>query len=356
MQYLALALCSPLIGSLARPHNIRLIMIGGACLSATGCIGLGMIPSFHVAISMYFLLGMGASILAIISPVAIVTWRLAQKRAIMLALINLPIATMLMPFIISTFLPITGRMPLLVALGLSFIVIVPTFLLLPRFRGTSDQQDRRSGEIDTDPLPSARSILRIPNIWLLSVGMGLMAGGASIYMVHIVPFATGLGLSIRGASALISVYTAVGMLGSLGVGWAADRYGATRLLAAANLVHGLLWIAIPFASPAFLFVIASLMGVAVVPIGTLHGAASAEIFPANVASKAMGLSYAIKTPFLVGFAPAAALIYQHSGGYEAPFLVNGLLLLGACVTFVYLTRSLSGGRRRPRPGAGLEAA
>lgn len=141
-----------------------------------------------------------------------------------------------------------------------------------------------------------------------------------------------------GTSALIlSVYMGAGFAGIPLFGWLADRIGAPRALMLSALVQCLSWGGLAIApTAAFLFLSAAL-GVATTPLTTLHGAAMAQIFGTTGVAKAMGISYAIKLPFLFIAAPAVGFAYVQMADYRPAFLVVAACLVGAIATLLIST-------------------
>jgi hypothetical protein len=50
----------------------------------------------------------------------------------------------------------------------------------------------------------------------------------------------------------------------------------------------------------------------------------------------MGISYAIKLPFIVSFAPLVGHLFDLSGGYRLPFLLTACILAVSCLFFVLM--------------------
>jgi MFS family permease len=187
----------------------------------------------------------------------------------------------------------------------------------------------------------------------VSLGIGVIAGSGTAFVVHIVPFGMERTLSLQSASALLSIYSGCGILGTLIMGWVADRIGPPAALMIAAASMSMLWWVLLQVSGIPLYLVAALVGVFGVPIVTLHGAALSSMFGVNTLSRAMGLSYSIKLPFIFSFAPVVGLLFGRTGSYRLPFLIIAASLALAAVCF-YLTRVIVHGRQGPAEAAATQ--
>jgi sugar phosphate permease len=146
-------------------------------------------------------------------------------------------------------------------------------------------------------------------------------------------------MSLQSAAALLSAFAAAGIAGTLLFGWISDRIGAPAALVVSALCQALLWWGLLHAEGAPLYLLAALLGICVVPLVTLHGAAISQMFGAASVSRAMGYSYSIKLPFIFAFAPGMGFFFDRLGGYEVPFLITAALLAVAAV-FFYVMRQI----------------
>jgi MFS family permease len=334
---LALGGLAPLVGGMLSRAPARFTMIGGALISAIGYYGLALASNFYFALVMYCLIGTGIITVALLGPIVLINRWFVASRARMLSIVNLPIALLFTPNLIALLLPKFGRSAILVSIGSAFFLLILALLLLPERPPQAITSNGAGGNLSAAPRLTVIQILAKPAFWLATIGVGVVAGAGVAYVVHIVPFGTAQSLSLQAASALLSVYSAFGILGSLALGWLADRVGAPRTLILDAVVLAVIWCILPHISGAPMYVASALMGAFVIPITTLHGAALGEIFDVNSFSRAMGCSYAVKLPFIMGFAPAVGLLFQRFGGYRVPFMLTGCLLACAAISFLLLT-------------------
>jgi MFS family permease len=333
---------SPFIGGLLQRMSARKVMIGGALLSAVGYWGLAMLSSFNLALFMFSLIGTGVCVMGILGPLTLINRWYATDRAKVLSVVNLPIALFVNPLLVAELLPNYGRMAILGGIGTVFLLLILPLALIvddPAHIGQAPRGAGRNsgGTIATDGPLSIRQILTSAPFWLLSLAMGATAGGGVAFVVHIVPFGIEQHMSLQTASGLLSVYSAAGIGGTLLFGWIADRISPPSALALSTFFQALLWWGLLHVTGPQLFMIAALLGVCVVPLTTLHGAALSQLVGPISISRAMGISYAIKLPFIFSFAPFVGHLFDLSGGYRLPFLSVACILSVSCLLFLLMT-------------------
>jgi MFS family permease len=348
LMMLALGGLSPLIGGLLQRVSVRNAMVGAALLSAVGYWGLAMLWSFSLALVMFSLIGVGICVMGILGPLTLISRWFATDRAKVLSVVHLPIGTFVTPFVVARLLPDYGRLAILGGIGTIFLLVIPLLALIvddPARIGQAPHGAGRDsgGVIAMDGAPSIHQILTSAPFWLLSLAIGACSAASGAFSVHIVPFGMEQHLSLQTASGLLSLYAGAGIGGTLLFGWIADRIGPPSALALSCSCQALLWWGLLHVTGLPLFMMAALMGICVLPINALHGAALNQIVgPAGI-SRAMGLSYAIKLPFLFTFPPVVGHLFDLSGGYRLPFLLMAGIMAVSCVFFVLMTFAM----RRP---------
>jgi sugar phosphate permease len=354
---LALGGLAPVLGGLLQKVPLRAAMMGGALLSAAGYTGLALASSFGVALAMYAMIGAGSCLLGILGPLALINRWFTADRAKILGVVNLPVAHFLAPLIIAECLPSAGRFGILAGIAGLFLLLVPLLLLVIETPASIGQAPH--GGVAGSPggdgkgtSLSTRAIIANPDFWLLSIPIGVMAGSGAAFAVHVVPFGTGRGLSLIDASWLLSTFAGAGMIGTLLFGWVADRIGTAATLVINTGCQALLWLAVlQLDGFALLLAAAGLLGICAVPTVMLHGAALSELFGAVSVSRAMGLSYLVKLPFLFAFAPMIGRLFDASGSYGLPFMTTSAMLAAACALLIILARRRRRGAAETDAGA-----
>lgn len=348
---LAVGLLSPLVGSMLQHMRVRTVLIVGAIVSAVGYIGLALSTSFAVALAMFVLVGAGVCLLGIIAPLTLIARWFETARARALSFVNLPILLFVTPYLIAKFLPAYGRTSVLLGIGLLFLILIPLLCLVvdnPEQLGQKPWGNAGGDALaGVATLKSAKSPLAARDImfnarfWLISLGIGIMAGSGSAYVVHIIPFGVERHMSLQQASILLSIHAGSGIFGTLFFGWFADRAGSAVALVISTFFQVVIWWGLLQVSGPAIYVLAAIMGICVGPITTLHGAAISALFGAENVGRVMGLSYLIKLPFLFGFAPLVGLLFDETGYYRLPFVLTSISLAiasGGFLLLVYISR------------------
>jgi fucose permease len=346
---LAMGGLTPVLGALLRRGSVRTGMIVGALLSAVGYWGLAILHSFTLALVMFALIGAGALLTAVIGPLVIINRWFDSDRAKVLSFVNLPIALFLTPYIVARLLPVYGRFAILGTIGTVFLLLAPLLLLLrDRPLCRSPEPVVKSGTALEGPRVGSAFIFKEPAFWLLSIGIGIMVGAGTAYVVHIVPFGMERHMSLPAASAVLSAYSGAGIVGTLLFGWIADRLGPPNALAISAACQTALWWTLLQVNDSWLYLVSALMGACLVPAVALLGAALSRLFDAGAVGRAVGYSYSVKLPFIFVFAPAMGRLFDMSGGYRMPFLLTSGLMVLSTALFLLMSLTVS---RSTRSGA-----
>lgn len=334
MVTLALGLLSPIAGRLMQGARVRNVMLAGAILSATGYASLALTRDYVVALVSYALIGAGVCLMGVLGPVTLVTRLFASGRGKVLSFVNLPVMLFGCPFLVAAVLPNTGRTTLLVGIAALFVLLIPVLLWhvtepQPAAAASTGMQSRAQAGGSTQ-------LLRSPAFWLLSLGIGIMAGAGTAFVVYLVPLGMNGGMTLAAASGLLSIYAGAGLLGTPLFGWLADRIGPPAALLLSVVCQAFLCVTIVGAEGPALYALAAALGVCCNPITTLHGVALSALFGATKVTQAMGFSYVVKLPFLFGMAPAVGGLVDSTGGYRIPFLVCAAALVVSAAFFLGL--------------------
>jgi hypothetical protein len=282
-------------------------------------------------------------LLGVIAPLTLITRWFVTARARALSIVNLPILLFATPFVIGELLPAHGRPAILIGIAAIFAVLMPLLSFVVdrpeqvglKPWGVSIVHGAAQAAGSSMPVP-LRSILSDTSFWIVSLGVGAIAGAGSAYVVHIIPFGVEQQMTLKGAAVMLSVYSGCGIFGTLLFGWLADRAGPVVALGTTAFCQSILWWGLVQVNGASLYAASALMGVCVVPINTLHGAAISTLFTGSSVARAMGYSYLVKLPFLFTFAPFVGLLFDRNGEYHLPFLLMSGVLGAVCAMFVLL--------------------
>ncbi|TNF04570.1 MAG: MFS transporter [Sphingomonadales bacterium] len=326
------------MGGLVQKFTPRLALALGVSACCCAFLVLSLTSNLVVAFAMWGLLGFGTAMAAILAPVAIAAEHFPDRSGRILGLVNLPVVLFVAPWAITKLVPILGRDGVYLLMAGLLAPVLLLALSLPSTRsGLTDAHRHSAGGMP------ARLMMARSDFWLITLGIALIAGTGVAFTVHAIPYAETRGLPKPNAALMLSLYSGAGLAGVPLFGWLADKLGPPTALAISAALQSLCWFGLAISSPANFFVIAAVLGLATTPLTTLHGAAMAGLFGAASVSKAMGISFAVKLPFLFAISPAVAYAFVHLNDYRPAILTVSASLLGA---FLILVAGLLAARGR----------
>ncbi len=312
------------MGGLVQKLTPRLALALGVVCVSFAFLVLGLTSNLVVAFLMWGLLGFGTAMAAILAPVAIAAEFFPERSGRMLGLVNLPVVLFAAPWVITALVPVLGRDGIYVLMA---GLLVPVLLLVLSLPSTRAQ--RQDPAVHASGGMPAKMMMARSDFWLITLGIALIAGTGVAFTVHAIPYAETRGLAKSNAALMLSLYSGAGLAGVPLFGWLADKLGPPTALAVSAALQALCWFGLAVASAANFFVIAAILGLATTPLTTLHGAAMARLFGASSVGRAMGISFAVKLPFLFAISPAVAYVYVVLNDYRPAFLTVSASLVGA---------------------------
>ncbi|MES2272254.1 MAG: MFS transporter [Pseudomonadota bacterium] len=317
------------MGGLVQKLTPRLALALGVSAASCAFLVLGLTSNLVVAFAMWGLLGFGAAMAAILAPVAIAAEHFPDRSGKILGLVNLPVILFVAPWAITQMLPTFGREGIYILMAALLLPVLALALTLP---STRVQQQARQGHARAGM--AAKVMMTRSDFWLITFGIALIAGTGVAFTVHAIPYAESRGISKSSAALMLSLYSGAGLAGVPLFGWLADRLGPPTALAVSAAIQCGCWFGLAIAPSYSFFIIAAALGLATTPLTTLHGAAMARLFGAASVSKAMGISFAVKLPFLFAISPAVGYVFVHLNDYRPALLVvSGSLLAAVVILF-----------------------
>ena len=206
---------------------------------------------------------------------------------------------------------------------------------LPVDPSASLAEPEASGPVATaEPAPvSARSIMRRPEFRRVAIAQSAVFFCAPIIIVHMVPYATDLGIDRAVAAGILSVLGGVSIAGRLLMGSVIDRVGGRIALLYCYAIMLVAFILLQFAASApLLYLFAVIYGFAHGGMFTAVSPLLAELF----GMRSHGLLYGTVI-FIATFAGAlgptsAGLVYDLIGSYRPAFLLLIVLILVAAAS------------------------
>jgi MFS family permease len=227
-----------LMGHFADRIPVRWVALCGALMAGLAFVLLSRVQSIAELYGWHALLGI-AGIGAILAPLnSLASQWLSRRPGLAIGLVSAGGAAgqSLIPYFARHLVLTEGWRPAYLTLGLLYLgLMVPLALLL-----------RNAPRRPAAAVPSGRG--RIQLLALLSVAAALCCICMATPMVHVVALGTDIGLGGRDAAGLLAVMMACGLVGRIGFGPIADRYGALQAYIAASLGQTLLAFLFPFAA------------------------------------------------------------------------------------------------------------
>lgn len=332
----AIGTVSPVFGRMIERLPLVPAICGAAMISAFCYWGLAFAQSHIALFALYGCLGACAAILGILVPIVMVSRWFVEKRGRALSIANAPVFFVIAPFMSAAAIPVLGRAGVLVAAGAAFLLIIPLALACLRAEASHANASFAHASTDTGANGLPQDSRARWSFWFISIGAGIVSAAGTVYVVHIVPHALDLGLSLNQASLLISVYCAAGFVGTLIAGWLIDRLGPHGSLLLVTLCQVGAWLLLIGADSVALPFVGFALGMLVLPITTFHGAVLGTLYPPEQVGRAMGNSYFIKLPFIFGVSPIVGATYDLTGGYAVGFLLTALISAVAVMMFFLL--------------------
>lgn len=353
---LASGLMAPFVGALLGRVQIRSVMVSGALLASAGffCLTLTQQPAAMLA-CFALLIGPGISFLGLLPAVTLVNNWFSQRQGLVLGLVMMPVAVTVVPLIVVALLPTFGFEVLLRGIGFVYLLIIPALLLVKdspeHWRATAvnrgDAGDNITGQGAHQSRPSIAEVVKHPAFLPLVIATGLMMGAGVAKNTHMVPLLVESHWSMEKATLLLALSGGCAVLGSLLLGWLADRYNAAAVIAFNALLQAVVWlILITPASFALLVLDAILIGMCIGGISTAKAVVVSRVFGRQQFAFVSGLMGFCTLPLLFTLSPLMGLLRETSGGYVLPIslIIGGFCVAGACMWLVSGVE-----RRQPNP-------
>ncbi len=379
---LMLGLCAPLVGGLVQRFSARAVMMGGATLvmlgfllaslsreifhlltqvgAIGGLIAIGSaLPGWltfpvgpvSVMIAIYgTFIGAGFVAMGIVPCSTLVTRWFNARRGLALGIINLFPGMALFPVLVAYTVANFGLKGALLGNAALFALLLPTLLLIrnkPEDQGIEPLGGKPDDPLPADPAAPATaeettgSLIRNPSFWLLSLGIAMLTGIANVLTVHMMPMLLDAKVPVAQAGMVLFVYGMALAFSAPAFGAVIDRIGPFRTLLLEVSIVLLPWVAMAILTTSFdnFIVLMAIVGIANGGIVTLHTSTAARLFSPAQYSRAMGLGYFVKMPFLFVGPPLGGYIYDRTGNYELAILggIATILIAGTLFAALLMT-------------------
>ncbi len=342
LQQIESGLLGPLQGWMVDRFGPRAVMRVGLVLFGTGFMLFSRINSVGAFYLAFVLMAVGSSLGGFMPiTVTIVNW-FARRRAMAMGLMQtgMGIGGLLLPAVAWALNTYGWRQTafvsgiLIIALGLPLSTLMrhtpEAYGYLPdgeKIEGQSAAIPDAPSLSDARPDFTARQALGTSAFWCTSLGHGASLLVVSAVQVHLVPHLhESLGYSVAKGALMVTVLTAMTMIGQVGGGFLGDRLDKRLLVVACMLGHAVALLLLAYAAALWMVVaFAVLHGLAWGVRGPLMSAIRADYFGRASFGTIMGFSSMILTLGTVTGPILAGVMADHFGNYEAGFTILALL-------------------------------
>ena len=213
---------------------------------------------------------------------------------------------------------------------------------------------------------------RTPPIWNLSIAYTVCGITVGIISIHFVPYAQEhVGISATLAATIFGVLTGLNVIGAIGGGWLADRFGRKNVLGTVYSVRGIAYlvlvgglvavdrgITLPIigspglASLWFFAVLAGFSWIASVPV---TASLTADVYGLRALATISGISFLCHQVGAFVSIILAGVLYDLTGSYLLPFTLAGLMLIPAAIASYTINEKKYSVRYQAAPVAGAAA-
>jgi MFS family permease len=353
-----MGLLAPVVGHAIVRWSIRSVMTAGLAVLSLMFLLVSLATSAGQFVAIFGVLGgVSAACLVVVPPTTLVNNWFVEQRGKATGIVMIPLLVMAMPPVAAAAISSFGWRT--TAVGLALIVL----LLLPVMRLCID----RPADVGQHPLgagtrpanaitamagveSAGASLIREPVFWAITFCAGVVSGAGVTITTHLVPYATGLGISLQSAAFLLAILGGAGMAGGVVFGLLADRVGGARALGLMSLIQAVLWPGLLVAGgyPVLALMVAGigLCAAAILPVvATLYG----NVFGARAFARVMAFYSLGAMPFGLLMPLLAGWLFDISGSYRTVFIVHGLLFACAVAILFYVSRVETARRFAPAP-------
>jgi len=222
------------------------------------------------------------------------------------------------PLISEALLPWFSWQGILALIGGISLLTGTTFVLFGKGGGFPGQ---------APSLESFRELLAKPSFWIMALLFSLAIGGSmGVFAMLPLYLVAERGIVRNWANTLVSMSRISGVGIAFAAGWATDRFGPKRIMAAVFLLTGIMTILLGLAADAWIIIIVFLQPMLAVCFFPAGFAALSSIAPSN--ARNMAVSLAVPFAFLVGggVIPAGIGVFGDTGSFASGFAVVGALI------------------------------
>ncbi len=364
MQRIESGFLGPIQGWMVDRYGPRAVMLIGMVLFGFGFIAFSFIDSLLWFYVVFVIMATGQSFGSMMSlSVSLVTF-FRRRRGLALGIVGTGMATggLVQPLVVAG-LEAWGWRQMAFVSGIIILAVGLPLASLVRHRPQElgllpdgDEPGRQAGangaseggpQYLEEVSFTAREAMRTRSFWLLSIGhaAGLMTVGAML--VHFVPHVTEqLEVSLGTAAQMVTLMTAMLVIGMVGSGWLGDRIDKRAIIVVAMFGHLTAMLIMAWASAVLLVALAAaIQGVSWGARGPLTQALRADYFGTASFGKIMGFSSIIIMMGMTIGPLAAGAVYDLTGSYTPAFIFMAIVVAFGSLCFIF--------SNKPAPPSGV---
>jgi len=192
------------------------------------------------------------------------------------------------------------------------------------------ETERQRGVLEVEQW---RQSFRSAPMWQISAAFTVCGVTTGIISAHFVPYAIGQGVSASLAATIFGLMMGLNVLGGLGAGMLADRFGRKNVLAAAYFFRGVgyvLLLLIPGTVGLWIFALfAGFTWIASVPLTT---SLTVDVYGLRALATISGISFLCHQVGSFASILLAGWLFDLTGSYTIPFAIAGSLLFPAALS------------------------
>lgn len=338
-----MAVSGPLIGRALDRLSGRMVLSGGAVLFAAGWATIASAPNVTVALlAAFLLLAPGGTALGPVAASTLVSRWFEKRRGLAIGISSIATSmggVAIVP-LIALLIEADGwrNAMLLFGLASSALLFVIGWLVLPSGKPVVHAPVVQA---KTDQSSTEKPVWQQRDFWLIALAVGTVFGSNGALLSCLVAYATDRGFSLAEGTAIVSLISAVAMLGKLVVGALSDKVDPRWLFIAVIILNGILLstlIAMP--SYAVLLTVSVLAGAALGGATPLWAVIVARCFGLAQMGRVMGLMSASMLPFTLAALHVVGTVYDATGSYVPAFNIF-LVVLAIAGMLILPVRGLS---------------
>jgi MFS family permease len=352
LNWIFMGVGSFLWGALSDRYGGRVVALAGGAL-----LGLGLVLSSQVValwqLQMTFGVMVGLAVGAFYAPLTATATRwFTANRGLAVALVSAGIG--LGVLIVSPLARwITSvadwRIAMLVLGDLAWLTIIPAALLIREHPAGTREAGLARTAVPAERDFSAAEVARAPQFWIIALTHFACCAAHSGPIFHMVTHAIDQGVTAMTAATVLSMSGLASVVGRIGTGMLADRFGAKHTLVAGLALQAVIVYLYLFAqSTATFYGLALVFGVAYGGVMPLYALLTREYFGEKVMGTAYGGVFLVSTLGMGLGSFAGGWLYDNLGSYAWLFISSAGI--GVMAWLLAMTS------RAPRPISAVVAA